>query len=129
MSAVFGAPSPSSQYIKNPFTGETGSYVPRNTGNFSNDAAGAAAAMGSQISDWVAAPQSQPQSQAPLSFAPPTQAASTPVAPIGPPDAPPMTPMAPPPALQTGPIQNALGIPPTDELANKYRYNPWWKPI
>lgn len=33
----------------------------------------------------------------------------------------------PPPALTAGPIQSALGLPPTMELANKYRYNPPWR--
>lgn len=35
-------------------------------------------------------------------------------------------PVLPPPAMQSGKIQSALGVPPTVELANKYRYNPRW---
>ena len=64
----------------------------------------------------------RPQAQAPAApsadIGGPAQAVSDQAAAI---------PTAPPPALQTGQIQQALGLPPTGELANRYKYNPPWR--
>lgn len=61
----------------------------------------------------------QPQQQTPVSdTAGPQQAVEDQKAAI---------PTAPPPAITSGPIQQSLGLPPTVELANKYRFNPPWR--
>lgn len=67
-----------------------------------------------------ASPTASPQTPAtPVTTAPLQEAANTNA----------VAPLPPPPAMQMGQIQAALGIPPTRELANKFRYNPPWRPF